>query len=181
MPNHETNNNLHTPDDDIFAQFEADMSWQPDDETQLALSALDHKTSIGKQRKILEVVREVHQRELSEAGVLYRALERLPGADAGQNARFISALTAGTGEIYLLATRDGESASRRVSVGRIEKHPGESDRCAPNKGFQLSDVKLMVSQFRQLEELKKDGTLPDLMTTGLFDIHDISTSIMRKP
>ena len=179
MSHHETNSS-HTPDDDIFAQFEAEMDWQPDDETKLALSALDHAASIDKQRSILEVVREVHQRELSEAGVLYRALERLPGVDAGQNVEFRPALTAGTGEIYFLATHDGQDTTRRVSVGRIEKRPNEPDRPAPNKGFQLSDVKLMVSQFRQLEELKAEGILPDLMTTGTFGIHDRRSAIMRK-
>ncbi len=122
----------------------------------------------------------MHQRELSEAGVLYRALERLPGADAGQNIEFQPVLTAGTGEIYFLATRDDQAATQRVSVGRIEKRPNESDRYASNKGFELGDVRLIASQFHQLEDLKAEGILPNLETTGTFGIRDPRTSIMRK-
>lgn len=177
MTSHEFDDS--TSSDSLLVQLETEIG-QLDDETRLALEALDYAASIKRQQSILDMVREVHQRELSEAGVLYRALERLPGADAGQNAEFRPALTAGTGEIYFLATHDGETATRHVAVGRIEKRPGEPDRCAPNKGFELSDVKLMVSQFYQLEALKADGTLPDLMTTGTFGINDRSTAIMRK-
>ena len=146
-----------------------------------------HDTTIEAQQELLEAIQQRHAANRQDAGITLVAIDQLPEEAIGTGPEISLRKWKPSSDTEEISLRINYAAQRstqehpvtkNIFISVAKKRDGEAVK--PQYGFDISQATLVFNQTAELEDLRKNGYLPNLSAdlTGIFDPR---TSMTRSP
>lgn len=175
MPDIPHPNGFGSDQPDVHASFAAMMQGFSDSSPEMAVAP----PTIEEQRRMLAGLQRAHHEAWRAEGIMQVVADMLPESfiDAGTTLELRQVRRRGTGlwEQYIAAQHPGSNQLQVIGVSLRQ-----DDMIDPQPGFTLDQARLVNRQLDELNELRKQGTLPHLSADGAR-IDDPSTAMTLLP